>query len=304
MVFRTKLTHALVMTAAAAAMALSNAAAADSIPWLNDLEKAKAQAAKENKYIFFEVFADWCGPCQQMEKVTWQDPGVISRMKNFVPLKINSDQNPALASQYGVESLPTVMILTATGSPFAQRVGYMGPESTLSFLKEALELEAKKDDLKKSLEQNPDNVDDVLELAKLQMLFDEADQAIALLQRHQQKFTQDTPADTRARFDYQLGLANLVEENYEKGLASLEPFLTTYKDHDLAPIATEMYGIGTLEFARSHVENGREDVARQMLAKLGAQENPYLKQLAESSVAMLDAIKEKQKELNNQGAAQ
>lgn len=295
--------RSLVAIVAVAALALSLSASAQSIEWLHDLEKAKEQAAKEDKYILFEVFATWCGPCQQMERVTWKDPGVITRVnENFVPLKIDSDKNPAVASEYGVESLPTIMVLTPKGSPFAQQLGYMGPESMLDFLKQASDLEAKKEELKKSIEDNPDDTDAVLELAKLQLMFDEADKSLDLLERYREHFNQDTSKDTRARFEYQLGLAHLVQEDYPKGLNALEPFLTTYHDHELAQVATEMYGIGTLQYARSQVENGQEEAARQMLAKLGSHEDqPYLQRLAESSIAMLDAIKEKQKEMETNG---
>lgn len=285
--------------AVAAAMAFS-AAAQDAIPWATDLQKALAKAAQEKKYVFVEVYADWCGPCQHMEKTTWQDPKVIATLANdYVPLKIDADKDPATASQYGVESLPTMMLLTAEGTPFAQRLGYMSANSVMEFLDESSQLEAKIDELKKSVEASPDDVESVLELAKLQLLFDRTDESIALLQRSADRLGQDASSDTRARFAYQLGLAQLVHEDYDKGLTQLETFLTTYKDHELAPIATQMYGIGTVELARDHVESGREDQARSLLAKLSASDEPYLNELAKSSIAMLDAIKEKQQELQS-----
>jgi thioredoxin 1 len=272
---------------------------ASGIQWLHDLGEATRAAAKQDKFILLDVYAEWCGPCKMMDRNTWTDAKVIAAInRDFIPLKIDSDKDPQTAAEYGVDSLPTVLILTKEGSPFTQKIGYQSAEMLLAFLEEATQLEARMADLTQKIAENSDDADSVLELAKLQLLFDRTEESIQLLQRHREQIHATGSEETRGQFTYQLGLAHLVAQDYEKGLETLAPFLTTYKDHELADIATQMYGIGTLEYARDHVEQGKETAGRQLLIALGEHpDQPYLKKLADSSLVMLDAIQEKQKEL-------
>jgi thiol:disulfide interchange protein len=95
------------------------------IAWLTDYDAALKQARSEGKLVLIDFFAAWCGPCQLMERTTFVDDEVKRSLTGFVPLKIDVDRQPQVAARYGVEGLPTTLVVDAHGKPVAQAVGYL-----------------------------------------------------------------------------------------------------------------------------------------------------------------------------------
>jgi thiol-disulfide isomerase/thioredoxin len=56
--------------------------------------------------VLLDFYADWCGPCQQMNPVVEQLAGA-----GFPVKRVNFDRNRQLASRYGVDRLPTFLML-------------------------------------------------------------------------------------------------------------------------------------------------------------------------------------------------
>jgi len=69
--------------------------------------------------VLVEFYADWCDPCRALsstlEQLARENPGVRV-------VKVNIDEEPLLTMRYGIESVPSVMVLKA-GDIRAQHVG-------------------------------------------------------------------------------------------------------------------------------------------------------------------------------------
>ena len=130
-------------------VALNSVAFAAKEGWLDDLEKAKAQAKAENKKILLDFTgSDWCGWCIKLDKEVfsqqeWKDYAA----KHLVLVEVDfprrtqlpeatKKQNEALAKKYNIEGFPTVVILTASGTKKGE-LGYVegGPKAFLKELK-------------------------------------------------------------------------------------------------------------------------------------------------------------------------
>ncbi|MDD3646800.1 MAG: thioredoxin [Candidatus Gracilibacteria bacterium] len=83
--------------------------------------------------VLVDFWAEWCGPCQMMIPILDELTGVMGDKAKVA--KVNVDENPALAAQFRVMSIPT-MIIFKDGKPVEQIVGVR----QVSELKEILEV--------------------------------------------------------------------------------------------------------------------------------------------------------------------
>ncbi|HLP93775.1 MAG TPA: thioredoxin family protein [Saprospiraceae bacterium] len=105
--------------------------------WAEALEKAKA----EERLIFVDAFASWCGPCKRMAAQTFPDPKAGEFFNaNFVNLKIDMEkpENAEFAGKYPVGSYPTLMFIDPTGKVVLKDVGAKNVDQLIETGKKAL----------------------------------------------------------------------------------------------------------------------------------------------------------------------
>ncbi|HMQ48464.1 MAG TPA: thioredoxin family protein [Saprospiraceae bacterium] len=99
-----------------------------------------AQAKAENKLIFMDAYASWCGPCKMMAKNVFTDEAVIDYYEaSFVNAKIDMEkgEGPELAEMYSVRAYPTLLFINGNGELVHRAVGYHAAEQFIELGKTA-----------------------------------------------------------------------------------------------------------------------------------------------------------------------
>lgn len=94
-----------------------------------------ALAKKENKIVFVDIYAVWCGPCKMLKKNTFSDESVGKLYnKKFVNVAIDAEvgEGIAIAKKYNVKAYPTLLFVNPDGSIVKSTMGYHNPEDFIN----------------------------------------------------------------------------------------------------------------------------------------------------------------------------
>jgi thioredoxin 1 len=104
-------------------------------------DEALKQARIQNKYIFVDAYASWCGPCKMLKATTFNNEKAAAFYNsNFINVSIDMEkgQGPALAAQWRMQAYPTLIIFNPQGKPVLGTVGYIKADDLIRFGKQAL----------------------------------------------------------------------------------------------------------------------------------------------------------------------
>lgn len=98
---------------------------------VHELNESNFAALAETGVALVDFWAPWCGPCRMqgpiLEEVAEQVPAGVT------VAKVNVDESPRLAARFGVQSIPTLLVLR-DGQPAERFVGVQTASTLLRAL--------------------------------------------------------------------------------------------------------------------------------------------------------------------------
>lgn len=104
-------------------------------------KEALVEAEKDDKLIFVDAYAEWCGPCKRMAKTAFVDAKVGDFYNaNFINLKIDMEKGQGLtfSQKYPVSAFPTLMFLNGKGEIVHKSVGAKDAAQLVELAKKAM----------------------------------------------------------------------------------------------------------------------------------------------------------------------
>jgi len=90
---------------------------AEPINWRGSLDAAKREANESGKLVLLHFYTPSCGPCKKLDRDVFSQPQIASAMqRDYVPVKLNADNAPAMAHAYQINRVPTEVVITPQGN--------------------------------------------------------------------------------------------------------------------------------------------------------------------------------------------
>lgn len=95
-------------------------------------ENFQSEVLKSDKKVLLDFWATWCGPCMMLSPTVDEVANEVSNIKFG---KINIDEQGELAQQFGISSIPTLVVVK-DGKVVKQSVGLIPKSAILELLQD------------------------------------------------------------------------------------------------------------------------------------------------------------------------
>ena len=93
-------------------------------------ENFRKEVLESDKKVLLDFWASWCGPCRMVVPIVEE---IAEERSDLVVGKINVDENPDLAAQFDIVSIPTLVVMER-GRIVNQAVGARTKQGILALL--------------------------------------------------------------------------------------------------------------------------------------------------------------------------
>lgn len=96
-----------------------------------DDENFESEVLNSDKTVLIDFYADWCGPCKVLSPIVEE---VASENDDIKVVKINIDEAIIIANQYGIMSIPTLVVIK-NGEEVNRTVGVISKTEIVDMVK-------------------------------------------------------------------------------------------------------------------------------------------------------------------------
>ncbi|MBY5956521.1 DUF255 domain-containing protein [Membranicola marinus] len=188
--------------------------------WDDLLEMSKA----EDKLIFVDAYAVWCGPCKRMSKEVFTQASVGDFFnENFINAKIDMEkgEGPSIQRKYGVTAYPTLLFITPDGDLLHKARGYQPADRLINNGKIALSKTNKADEFATRYDEGERDPAFVLEYIQQLNKADKPTESIALQYFQEQKEV-EVPLKARIAFEALKNMDSQLLQYVMEGKATIK----------------------------------------------------------------------------------
>ncbi|HEY8505349.1 MAG TPA: DUF255 domain-containing protein, partial [Gemmataceae bacterium] len=115
------------------------ARAGEAVQWRTDYNAARKEATAKARPIFLDIGTEECFHCRRLDASTFQDPQIVELLnREFVPLKMDGNREPALVEALRIQVYPTLVVAAPDGKILSLIEGYMEAGRLREHLQRAL----------------------------------------------------------------------------------------------------------------------------------------------------------------------
>ncbi|MBD3221685.1 thioredoxin fold domain-containing protein [bacterium] len=147
------------MLAVTALIGLSLAADASTLSWRNDPGPGPLVAADQQRPSLLYFTASWCAPCRLVEREVLEHPDGQAELAHFdlIRIDLDSEAGQRLSDRFRVATVPTFVVLDASGEEIDRTRGYRSRRLLLRDLERCRLGRGTRGDLERRLSERPDD---------------------------------------------------------------------------------------------------------------------------------------------------
>lgn len=190
--------------------------------WIHKYDEALANAKQNSKPIFVDCFADWCAWCHKLDKEVYTDLKFETFLQGFIPLRLNVEDRAdgsRVAASYGVDSLPSILILDTDGKLLNRIGGFMDAKDLMNEINTI-------QDLVKDEKLHPNNLETVQTLAEEYLYRDMNAEAEVRFRKVVE--ASEASANEKESASFSLALAQYYQEKKEDALSTLDAYFHNF----------------------------------------------------------------------------